>query len=365
MQKPRLALTMGDPAGIGPEIILHSLRDRQIMDRCDLLICGSARVFQALAPLVGLDLAISEQPGGPPGTELPGVGQRYWLGTGQYRCELWEPDQSLVGHDLTQCPPEATSQCFDLLAGRQALQSGRVMAGYGLLAYLSISLAHRACAAGYCQAMVTAPIHKEALRAAGVPHIGHTEILGSLCGVADPLTMFETLSLRIFFHSRHVSLRHACDLVRTDRVLDSLRRCHLAMASLGLPSRRIAVAGLNPHCGEHGLFGNEDDLAVLPAVAAARAEGIDAYGPIGADSVFHQAKTGQWDAVLSLYHDQGHIAAKTLDFDRTISITLGLPYLRSSVDHGTAMDIAGTNAARPASMVEALRVALTYSLSRA
>ena len=131
-----------------------------------------------------------------------------------------------------------------------------------------------------------------------------------------------------------------------------------------MPRQRLAVAGLNPHCGEHGLFGSEDDDAVAPAVKAARAEGIEVVGPIGADSVFFQARTGSYDAVLSLYHDQGHIAAKTFDFDRTISVTLGLPYLRTSVDHGTAMDIAGKGLAREISMNEALAVACRYALSR-
>jgi len=174
------------------------------------------------------------------------------------------------------------------------------------------------------------------------------------------MTMFETLSLRTFFLSRHISLRAACDFVSEERVYRFLVRMAKAMkTTLGMADPRIAVAALNPHCGEHGLFGTEDGC-IAPAVERAVREGINATGPIGADSVFHLAKTGRFDAVLSLYHDQGHIACKTLDFERTVSLTLGLPFLRTSVDHGTAFDIAGKGIASPVSMVEAVKVAARY-----
>jgi 4-hydroxythreonine-4-phosphate dehydrogenase len=185
-----------------------------------------------------------------------------------------------------------------------------------------------------------------------------------LSGASRSLTMFLTGTMRIFFLSRHVSLRQACDLVRAKTVLECLQDCHQALGQLGLLEPRIAVAGLNPHCGEHGLFGDEEENELLPAIAQARAQGIDAQGPIGADSVFYLARIGQFDAVLSLYHDQGHIAAKTLDFDRTITMTLGLPFLRVSVDHGTALDIAGKGIARSLSMETALLVALEYRQQR-
>ncbi len=185
-------------------------------------------------------------------------------------------------------------------------------------------------------------------------------MLGAIAGVDDPLTMFETLGLRVFFLTRHVSLRKACELVTKDRLVDYLERCQGALADLGLKGD-LAVAGLNPHCGEHGLFGDEEGREIAPAIAEARSRGLAVVGPIGADSVFHLAKIGRFAAVLSLYHDQGHIACKTLDFERTVSLTLGLPFLRTSVDHGTAFDIAWKGQASAVSMVEAILSAARHA----
>jgi 4-hydroxythreonine-4-phosphate dehydrogenase len=240
---------------------------------------------------------------------------------------------------------------------------GEVSALCGRAAWEYVESAARAALGGGPEgrvgAVVTAPLNKESVSAAGVPHIGHTEMLGAVAGVDDPLTMFETLGLRVFFLTRHVSLREACDLVTKGRLVDYLERCSAALAGLGLVGG-IVVAGLNPHCGEHGLFGDEEGREIVPAVAEARSRGIDAAGPVGADSVFHLAKTGRYAAVLSLYHDQGHIACKTLDFERTVSLTLGLPFLRTSVDHGTAFDIAWKGEASAVGMVEAVLVAAKY-----
>lgn len=214
---------------------------------------------------------------------------------------------------------------------------------------------------GRTDAVATPPINKESLKAAGVPYIGHTEIFGALTGTADPLTLFEVRSLRIFFLTRHVSLRQACGLVTKDRIVSYAIRCTEALRKLGIREGTMAVAGLNPHSGEHGLFGDEEVREVAPAVEALREMGYAVAGPIGADSVFSQALHGKYNSVLSLYHDQGHIAAKTLDFERTISITAGMPILRTSVDHGTAFDIAGTGQASAVSMKEAIRVAAKYA----
>jgi 4-hydroxy-L-threonine phosphate dehydrogenase PdxA len=210
-------------------------------------------------------------------------------------------------------------------------------------------------------ALATTPINKESLRAADIPQIGHTEILAELTDTHDPLTMFEVHGMRVFFLSRHVSLREACDLVTKDRVLDYIIRCTQALKKLGVEGGTMAVAGLNPHSGEHGLFGREEMDHVEPAIKEARQLGYDVEGPIGADSVFHFALAGRYNSILSLYHDQGHIATKTLDFERTISITNGLPFLRTSVDHGTAFDIAGTGTASAVSMIEAIALAAKYA----
>jgi 4-hydroxythreonine-4-phosphate dehydrogenase len=363
--KTAIALTLGDPAGIGPEIILKSLADAGLCDSARIVLTASAAVLRETAERLGLPLELS--PDRPDAAALrAGAGAAWSARLGAARFGLLEPGHRLAENLAARglaFPPEVAEAAWAIQDGRSSLAPGTVGAGSGFLAFLYIALAAALCQDpdGGCRSMVTAPIHKEALRAAAVPFIGHTEILGGLAGVDDPLTMFQTGTLRIFFHSRHVSLRRACELVTADRVLASIRRCDRAMRELGLGSRRLAVAGLNPHCGEHGLFGDEDDAGVAPAVAAARAEGIDVAGPVGADSVFHQALHGRYDAVLSLYHDQGHVASKTLDFDRTIAVTLGLPYLRASVDHGTAMDIAGKGIARETSMKEALAVAIGYA----
>jgi 4-hydroxythreonine-4-phosphate dehydrogenase len=210
-------------------------------------------------------------------------------------------------------------------------------------------------------AVATTPINKESLKAGSVPFIGHTEIFGKLTGTADPLTMFEVRGLRVFFLSRHVSLRQACDLVTKDRIIDYVKRTTDVLKKLGVTQGTMAIAGLNPHSGEHGLFGNEEVEQVFPAVAALKAAGYPVEGPIGADSVFHLALQGRYNSVLSLYHDQGHIATKTLDFERTISITGGMPILRTSVDHGTAFDISGKNLVSAVSMVEAIVLAAKYA----
>lgn len=210
-------------------------------------------------------------------------------------------------------------------------------------------------------AIVTPPINKESLRLGNIPYIGHTEIFGALTGTVDPLTMFETRGLRVFFLTRHVSLRAMLDLIKKDRIKDYVRRCNKALERLGVDEGIMAVAGLNPHSGEHGLFGTEEMEEIIPAVEELKEEGYKVEGPIGADSVFHQAAQGKYNSVLSLYHDQGHIAAKTLDFDRTVAVTNGMPVLRTSVDHGTAFDIAGTGAASSVSMREAILVAAAYA----
>jgi 4-hydroxythreonine-4-phosphate dehydrogenase len=214
---------------------------------------------------------------------------------------------------------------------------------------------------GEIDAIATAPIHKESLRAAGIPYIGHTEIFAGLTQTEDPLTMFETRGMRVFFLTRHVSLRQACDMVTEERLLTYITRCCQALKDLGAAGGILAVAGLNPHGGEHGLFGNEETDIIAPAVRKAQSAGWPAEGPFGADSVFHWALQGRFAGVLSLYHDQGHIAAKTLDFERTVAVTLGLPFLRTSVDHGTAMDIAGQGIASDISMAEAIKVAAAYT----
>lgn len=327
MSKPIIAISMGDPAGIGPEILVRALADEAVNHAARCLVYGDARVIEKAIREGRLDLTVRA---------------------------ISKPDEARFAASSIEVVDFAN-------ADPMSFAPGRVQAPCGQAAWEYVQAAVRAALRGEVDVVNTAPINKESIQAAGVPYIGHTEMLAGLTGAHDPLTLFETLGLRVFFLSRHVSLRKACDLVTRERLLDYIARCHQALEQLGLGGGELAVAGLNPHCGEHGLFGDEEVGEVEPAIAEAQRRGFRVAGPIGADSVFHQAKTGRYAAVLSLYHDQGHIATKTLDFERTISLTLGLPFLRTSVDHGTAFDIAWQGKASAVSMVESIRVAAYYA----
>lgn len=325
--RPIIAITMGDPASIGPEIVVKSLNNPEIYQVCRPLVIGDSRVIERAKGTTGVDLAVNP-------VSRPADG-KYVYGA----------------IDLIDL------QNVDI----DTLQWGGVQAQAGQASFEYIVRSIELATAGEVAAVATAPINKEALKAAEINFIGHTEIFGELTNSHDPLTMFEVKGLRIFFLTRHVSLAEAIKHVTKQRTLDYLRRCKEALERLGVQNPRIVVAGLNPHSGEHGLFGDEEVRELEPAIAEARAEGIDAHGPWPADSVFWHAAQGRYDAVLSLYHDQGHIAAKMYDFHRTVSITNGLPFLRSSVDHGTGFDIAGKGIAESISMEEAIKVAARYA----
>lgn len=315
--KPIIAVTMGDPAGIGPEIIVKALSDTEIQNSVQCIVTGSRSVLESACLNAGLPATLLDS-ANVQVIDVPGV-----------EAGGYEP--------------------------------GKVSATCGTVSYRYIEKAVALALEGTVQAVVTAPINKEALRAGGIPYTGHTEILGELTNTADPLTLFEVRNLRIFFLTRHISLRRVCDFVTKERIMDYVIRCTAALQQLGITGGTMAVAGLNPHSGEHGLFGSEEVTAVAPAVEELQRAGYAVAGPVSADSVFHQALQGTYNSVLSLYHDQGHIAAKTYDFERTISITCGMSILRTSVDHGTAFDIAGKNCASPVSMKEAILVAAKYA----
>jgi 4-hydroxythreonine-4-phosphate dehydrogenase len=233
----------------------------------------------------------------------------------------------------------------------------------GQAAYEYIKMSIELARDGKLDAVATAPINKKSLKAAGVDYIGHTEMFADLTETEDPLTMFQVFDLRVFFLSRHLSLKKACEMVTEARVYSYIKRCVKALARLGVEDGKLAIAALNPHGGEHGLFGTEEDEEITPAINKAREEGYDVVGPVPADSVFHKGLKGNYDAILSLFHDQGHIATKMVDFERTISLTNNMPFLRTSVDHGTAFDIAGENIADSLSMEEAIRLAVEYAAS--
>ncbi len=327
MDRPLIAVPIGDPAGIGPEIVVKALADKAVREAARVVVIGDRRTLSLAIGQTGSSLRLRPVADPAEGDWSPGT------------LNLIDLD-NVDGASFR--PGEVSGMC-----GRAAYQ------------YIEKSVA--LALSRSVDAVATAPIHKEALKAAGVEFIGHTEIFGALTGTADPLTMFEVRSLRVFFLSRHVSLRRACDMVKRDRIVDYVRRSLAMLTSLGVSSGTMAIAGLNPHSGEHGLFGTEEVDEVAPAVEALRREGFDVEGPVGADSVFHLALQGRYNSVLSLYHDQGHIATKTFDFERTIAVTGGMPILRTSVDHGTAMDIAGKGIASAVSMAEAILVAARYA----
>ena len=327
IRKPVIAVPIGDPAGIGPEIVVKALAWPEVTDAADVVVIGDRAVMENAARITGDNptIHVIESPGEREGR--PGVIDLI---------DLSNIDQS-------------------------TFQYGTVQAMCGSAAYAFIEKSISLAMNREVDAVATTPINKEALRAASVPFIGHTEIFGALTGTSDPLTMFETNGLRIFFLTRHKSIRDMLEDITKDNIKRCVRECQEALRRLGVTEGTMAVAGLNPHCGEHGLFGWEEVNEIAPAVEELQAEGYDIAGPIGADSVFHQAAEGRYNSVLSLYHDQGHIAAKTLDFDRTISVTNGMPILRTSVDHGTAFDIAGQGTANETGMVCAIRTAAKYA----
>lgn len=284
--KPIIAIPMGDAAGIGPEITVRALADKMIQDIARCVVVGDKDVLEDAIRVSGVDLKIKciEEPAN--GDYTPGV-------------------LNLIDLDN-----------IDM----NTLKIGEIQAMTGQAAYEYIKKATELCLERKADVLTTTAINKESLKLAEVPYIGHTEIVGALTGTENPLTMFQVRNLRVFFLTRHVSLRKACDLVTKDSLLTFIHDCVKALEVLGVKNPKIAVAGLNPHSGEHGLFGTEEVDHVIPAVETAKARGIDIEGPIGADSVFYQALNGRYDAVLSLYHDQGHIATKMVDFERTISI---------------------------------------------
>jgi 4-hydroxythreonine-4-phosphate dehydrogenase len=239
----------------------------------------------------------------------------------------------------------------------ESLALGQVSVAAGRASVDYIERAVELAQAGQVDAIATGPINKAALKAAGIPFIGHTELLGALTGEERVTTMLTTPGLRVVHVTRHVALADVAKHITKENVLETTRLTDVGLKQMGIASPRLAVAALNPHGGDDGLMGREEIEAIGPAVEAARAEGIDAYGPIPADSVFFRAIRGEFDAVIAMYHDQGHIPIKTHGFERSVTVTLGLSIVRTSVDHGTAFDIAWQAKAHEESMVEAICLA--------
>ncbi len=319
--RPRLAITMGDPAGIGPEIILKALTHPGVYDLCVPTVYGDLEWMQRTAESLRLEQqVVSVQSGEVPGTA------------------------AVLVRQATQA--DLREVCI-----------GQLSAAAGQAAAECVLAAAQAAMAGETDALVTAPLNKVAIALGGYPYPGHTEMLAEATQTPRYGMLLLAGPLRVVHVSTHVSLREAIERVRTPRILECIRLGERACRDLGIADPRIAVAGLNPHAGENGLFGAEESEEIAPAVAQARQEGIHATGPHPPDTVFQRANSGAFDLVVAMYHDQGHIPVKLHGFDTGVNVTIGLPIKRVSVDHGTAFDIAGQGIAREQSLLEALRVA--------
>ncbi len=328
--RPVTALTMGDPAGIGPEICVGTMLDKDIYKICRPIMIGDIAIMERAGKTTGKELEFHKIDN--PSEAKYEYGIIDIIETGDYNTETikWGAEQALAGQ-------------------------------------MSVDFIKKSIELGMKQeidAVSTAPIHKGAIKLVGVKEPGHTEIYQNLTKSEYALTMFSCHKLRVFFVSRHMSLINACRYATKDVVLQNVIHIDTELKKIGIESPLIAVAGLNPHNGDNGLFGTEEQTELVPAVLAAQAMGIRAVGPCPADSVFHIGKSGKYDAILSLYHDQGHIACKTLDFEKSVTLTFGLPFIRSSVDHGTAFDIAGKGVAASVSMIESTKVVAEYAIKK-
>lgn len=328
-QPKRIAIAPGDPAGIGYEITVQALSHKTIQQQLENTITVVyahealwQHAIEMFAPTLETTRVLTPEHALTPG-QIYLVDPEIPISTKKFQPGQMHPDCAKCAHEaLMRIVKDVQSHLID----------------------------------GIC----TGPIHKGAMRLASVKAIGHTEMLSEAFGSNAPMTLFITKNLRIFFYSRHLSLKDAIAALEPSKLIEFAVQMNEHMVSLGFDKPKLAMAALNPHASDGGQFGTEENDILIPAAECIRSLGIDMSDPIGADSVFAQAAKGQFDAVLSLYHDQGHIAAKTYDFERTISATLGLPCLRTSVDHGTAFDIAWKGQAQSISMQTAIETLLRY-----
>jgi 4-hydroxythreonine-4-phosphate dehydrogenase len=314
MSLPIVAITTGDPAGIGPEIVLSAIVRPEVLAHCRPLVVGPRAILDVVAQRLALAPA----------------------------CDV---DDIPVSTD-------------EIAPGRESAAAGRC-------AVLAVKRAVALVQSGAAGAIATAPLNKAAMFSAGFNYPGHTELLAELAGVRDYTMMLAAGKLRVVHTSTHVSLREAIRHVTRERVLTVIRIAHETLLRMGHPRPRIAVAGLNPHAGEGGLFGREEIDHIAPAIADARAAGYDATGPWPGDTIFFRCARGDFDVVVAQYHDQGHIAVKQAGFETGVNITAGLPFFRVSVDHGTAFDIAWQGKASASSMVEAILLAADLAAAKA
>ena len=323
--KPLIAITMGDPCGVGPEIIIKALQYPEIANICVPFVIGDAMAMARAVMVCGSTIRLKT---------------------------IAAPEEAL------QAPINSIPLLPLSRLNEEDLVYGKPTAAGGDAVYRYICTAARLCLEGSAAAMATAPISKEAMNRAGHDYPGHTELLAELCGTSDYVMMLAGNVLRVSLVTIHEALKDVPGLVSFERVSKTIRVTESGLRRLtGITRPRLAVLALNPHCGEGGMFGNEERDIIGPAIQAAQAEGIDAVGPLSADTLFHFAQQGAYDGVVAMYHDQGLIPLKMLHFDDAVNVTLGLPIIRTSVDHGTAYDLAGTGRASENSLLAAIRMA--------
>ena len=326
--KKFIGITLGDPSGIGPEIVIKSLLNhKEIYEKCNPIVFGNSEIISK------------------------------YIDQNNIKVEIIKIDKIISSIE----PNKNKIFCYNKENIKENPPTGEINAEAGRLAFQATEDSIQCAMNGDISAIATAPINKEALKKAQIPFLDQTEIFTKKTNSKNSMSLFIAGDLRVFFLTRHLRFSEISSALRIDDIVLNLKNSSKYLKKLGIREAKIALAALNPHAGEGGMFGDEEIGVLTPAVNLAKNQGVNVTGPIAADSVFHLCKEGKFDAVLSLYHDQGHIAVKTLDFYKTISLTMGLPFLRTSVDHGTAMDMAGKNKANEISMVEAVKAAAKYA----
>jgi 4-phospho-D-threonate 3-dehydrogenase / 4-phospho-D-erythronate 3-dehydrogenase len=333
--KPVIGITMGDPAGIGPEIAIKTFLSSNLCEHCHPLLVGDVRVLGEISQKIGIPMNFNSI-----------------RNPSQARFESGTMDVIHLPH-------------FEM----EDYRIGESTAAQGQAAFEYIKRVIELAKEGKLDATVTNPINKESLNAAGVPFAGHTEIYAHFTGSKKVSMLLVTGDFRVVHVTTHVALRDATDLIKTHRILEVIKLAHDACLKFGIEVPRIGVAGLNPHSSDGGLFGDEEQRDILPAIEKAQAQGFNVEGPVPPDTLFAKARMGRYDITVAMYHDQGHIPFKMLAFEwdankdqmgdvHGVNVTLGLPIIRTSVDHGTAFDIAGRGIASPAALKESIQVAI-------
>jgi 4-hydroxythreonine-4-phosphate dehydrogenase len=326
MDRPIIAMTMGDAAGVGPEVIMKALTHAWLYEQCRPLVIGDAERLRRAAEIVGAQIEV--------------------------RC--------LAESELDRAMyTQGKVDCVDLKLIPPDLPWGKLSAVAGDAAYRYVEVAARLALQGKVAAICTAPLNKEALHMGGHNFPGHTELLAALTGTKEVSMMLSTPKMRVLHVTTHIGLIDAIAKIEPGLVERTIARGHAALEKAGIANPRIAVCGINPHAGENGLFGyGEEETKIAPAIAACRKKGWNVEGPLPADTLFFRAQRGDFDLVIAMYHDQGHGPVKALGLESGVNVTIGLPVIRTSVDHGTAFDIAGTGKADERSMLEAMRLAI-------